>query len=51
VSAFGLTRNGKSSWTYDTALDKGKSSYTPAAFRDVLLDMARSVYSERTVAA
>lgn len=41
VSAFGLTR-GKSHWTYAEALDKGKSSYTPAAFRDVLLAMART---------
>jgi hypothetical protein len=42
VSAFGLTKPGGSRWTYDQALDKGKSSYTPPAFRDVLLDMARS---------
>ena len=42
VSAFGLTRPEGSRWTYSTALDKGKSSYTPPAFRDVLLAMARS---------
>lgn len=42
VSAFGLTKPSGSRWTYETALDKGKSSYTPPAFRDVLLEMARS---------
>jgi hypothetical protein len=42
VSAFGLTRAAGSRWSYATALDKGKSSYTPPAFRDVLLQMARS---------
>ena len=42
VSAFGTTnRDGK--WAYATSLDKGRSSYTPPAFRDVLLDMAGSV--------
>ena len=41
VSAFGLTR-GPSRWSYDTALNEGKSSYTPIEFRDVLLSMARS---------
>jgi hypothetical protein len=41
VSAFGLTR-GPSKWTYADALDKNKSNYTPPAFRDVLLEMARS---------
>ncbi len=41
VSAFGLTR-GPSKWTYADALDKNKSNYTPAAFRDVLLQMART---------
>jgi hypothetical protein len=41
VSAFGLTRGARSRWTYDTALDKGKSSYTTETFRDALLAMAR----------
>ena len=43
VSAFGMTRSrAKSRFTYAEALDKNKSNYTPPAFRDVLLAMARS---------
>ena len=49
VSAFGLTR-GPSRWSYDTALDKGKSSYTPPEFRDVLLSMARSALDRTGIA-
>lgn len=41
VSALGLTKPRGSRWTYEKALDKGKSSYTPPEFRDVLLSMAR----------
>lgn len=40
VSAFGLKKVGRA---YSESLDHGKSSYTPPAFRDALLDMARSV--------
>lgn len=46
VSAFGLTKLGGSRWTYETALDKGKSSYTPPAFRDALISMAETVSLE-----
>jgi hypothetical protein len=42
VSAFGLTKPQGSRWTYAESLDKNKSNYSPPAFRDVLLDMARS---------
>lgn len=42
VSAFGLTKERPSRWTYADTLDKNKSNYTPATLRDVLLDMARS---------
>jgi hypothetical protein len=42
VSAFGLTKPRGSRWTYADALDKNKSNYTPPAFRDVLLAMART---------
>jgi hypothetical protein len=43
VSAFGLTGGRSSKWSYGECLDKNKSRFTPLAFRDVLLDMARSV--------
>ena len=46
VSAFGLTKPGGSRWTYAQALNKNKSNYTPDAFRDVLLEMARSARME-----
>jgi len=46
VSAFGLTRGSKSRWTYADALDKNKSNYTPLAFRDVLLNLARNARIE-----
>ena len=48
VSAFGITRDRPSRWTYSEALDKGKSIYTTPAFRDVLLSMARSASRELT---
>jgi hypothetical protein len=51
VSAFGLTKPGGSRWKYAQALDKGKSKYTPPAFRDVLLAMARSAARERDALA
>jgi hypothetical protein len=51
VSAFGLTRGTPTRWTYKTSLDKGKSKYTPEAFRDVLLSMARSATRREECAA
>jgi hypothetical protein len=43
VSALGMTRTRhQSRFTYAEGLNKNKSDYTPPAFRDVLLEMARS---------
>ena len=43
VSAFGMTRKRHPSrFNYSQALDKNKSNYTPPAFAEVLLAMARS---------
>ena len=41
VSAFGTTK-ANPRWSYAESLDKGKSRFTTPAFRDVLLDLARS---------
>ncbi len=44
VSKFGLNRrSARSIALVENGLDKNKSNYTPPEFRDVLLDMARSV--------
>ncbi len=50
VSEFGKTRDRAYRWTTAQGLNEGKSSYTPPAFRDVLLAMARSSSPERSVA-
>ncbi len=42
VSEFGRTRDRAYRWTSAQGLNEGRSSYTPAAFRDVLLGMART---------
>ncbi len=46
VSKFGLTKNNRGSERSQAlvanGMDKNKSNYTPASFRDVLLEMARS---------
>jgi hypothetical protein len=47
VSAFGTTRDAGSRWTNESTLCRSASNYTPLAFRDVLLDMARSASPAR----
>jgi hypothetical protein len=46
VSAFGMTRDAGFRWKHESTLCRSASSYTPESFRDVLLDMARSVARE-----